>query len=251
MFARISTLPAMTISRFNWLFAFLSLSLLLLASSPAALAQGGPISYPPETEVVRGVIEIRGTAVHPEFWKYELAAAPFGTGNWFNLGVSETPVQNGVLGRWDTNTVPDGTYTLRLRIVRRDGNYDEFTVQRVLVGNAAPAATATPAESPTPTPTPTREPPTATPVVITPDIPTPTLAPLPTVTPLPGADGGDSGEPESGPSTAETLSSLAGRAAAAFVQGARLVLLVFLVVGVFFAVKHALTWLYYRFLVSR
>ena len=106
-------------------------------------AQSSGIFYPPETEVVRGTVEISGTADHPDFWKYELAAAPFGTQNWFNITVSETPVRNGVLGNWDTRTVSDGTFTLRLRVVRRVGNYDEFTTQRVLVGNALPSPTPT------------------------------------------------------------------------------------------------------------
>lgn len=228
------------------LFLFLALCL-ILARADAASAQTPPISYPPETELIRGVVEIRGTASHPEFWKYELAAAPFGTQNWFNLGVSETPVQNGVLGRWDTNTVPDGTYSLRIRIVKRDGNYDEYLVQRVLVGNTAPAETPTPEETSTPVPTATPVPPTATPVVVTPDIPTPTPAPTTALTPTaaPGStESGDAGAEETG----DTLASLAQRAADAFKQGARIVLIAFLVVGLFFGVKYILTWLYYRFL---
>lgn len=229
------------------LFLLLTLGL-ILARGEAARAQTPPISYPPETELIRGVIEIRGTAAHPEFWKYELAAAPFGTQNWFNLGVSETSVQNGVLGRWDTNTVTDGTYSLRIRIVKRDGNYDEYLVQRVLVGNTAPEATPTPAESPTPTITPTPEPPTATPVVVTPDIPTAT--PVPTNTPAPAAASGstEAGDEGGAAGEGETLAALAQRSADAFVQGARIVLLAFLVVGLFFGVKYILTWLYYRFL---
>lgn len=95
---------------------------LLSLGLPLVFAQSSGISYPPETEVVRGVIEIRGTAADAAFWKYELAAAPFGTQNWFNIAVSETPVTNGVLGVWNTGTVQDGTYTLRLRVVKRDGN---------------------------------------------------------------------------------------------------------------------------------
>ena len=222
------------------------LIVLALLSVSHVLAQGSGISYPPETEVVRGVIEIRGTAAHSEFWKYELAAAPFGTQNWFNITVNETPVTNGVLGVWNTGTVQDGTYTLRLRVVKRDGNYDEYTTQRVLVGNALPSPTPTADVSPTATITPTSEPPTATPVVVTPDIPTPTAA-APTETPTPvGAsdEGGDGNEDEDEDST----SALIETAIDAFFNGIRIVLAIFLVIGFFFAVKHILTWLYYRFL---
>lgn len=223
-------------------FWFLLLAL-LLAPTPS-VAQGPPISYPPETELVRGVVDIRGTATHPDFWKYELAATPFGTQNWFNITVSETPVQDGVLASWNTQTVPDGTYTLRLRVVHRDGNYDEFKVQRVLVANSLPTDTPTPEISPTPTDTPTPKPPTATPVILTPEIPTPT--PAPTATPTSagaatGEDGGSGGE--------TSVIQLAQQALHGFLRGARAVLALFLAVGLFFGIKNLLTWLYYRFLV--
>ncbi len=222
------------------------LFVLALLSVSQVFAQGSGISYPPETEVVRAVIEIRGTAAHSQFWKYELAAAPYGTQNWFNITVSETPVTNGVLGAWNTATVQDGTYTLRLRVVKRDGNYDEYTTQRVLVGNALPSPTPTADVSPTATITPTSEPPTATPVVVTPDIPTPTPAPTETPAPVGSSDTGGDSNAETGDE--DSTGTLIQTAIDAFFNGSRIVLAVFLVIGFFFAVKYILTWLYYRFL---
>ncbi len=233
---------------------FLALCLLLSATI-SAFAQGPGISYPPETEVLRGVVDIRGVADHPNFWKYELAAAPFGTQNFFNIAGAETPVIGGVLGQWDTRTVADGPYTIRLRIVRRDGNYDEYFVMRAQVVNAGPPPTPTGQVTPTPTITPTPKPATATPVVLTPDIPTPTPAPSATPTLAAGAtNGSDDGATggatgDEGPLAA--LSSAVSRLGDAFVRGARAVLLAFVAVGIFFGVKQLLTWLYYRFLVSR
>ncbi|MCO6451339.1 MAG: hypothetical protein J5I90_11180 [Caldilineales bacterium] len=221
---------------------------LIIARAGAVNAQGGSgISYPPETEVVRDNITILGTAQHPNFWKYEIAAAPTGTQNWFNIIVSETPVVNGVLGQWNTQTVGDGLYSLRLRVVRQDGNFDESFAQRVQVANSQPVATPTPEVSPTPTITPTNEPPTATPVVITPDIPTPTLSPVATVAatedePVAVADA------EQETSSEDVLADLGNQATNGFVRGARAVLIVFIGVGVFFGIKSLLTWLYYRFL---
>ena len=222
------------------------LFVLALLGVSQVFAQGSGISYPPETEVVRAAIDIRGTAAHPEFWKYELAAAPYGTQNWFNIAVSETPVTNGVLGVWNTATVQDGTYTLRLRLVKRDGNYDEFTTQRVLVGNALPSPTPTSDVSPTPTLTPTSEPPTATPVIVTPDIPSPTPAPTGTPTPVGSSESGGDDKTEAGGENSTT--TLIQTAIDAFFNGARIVLAIFVVIGFFFAVKYILTWLYYRFL---
>jgi len=221
------------------------LFVLALLGVSQVFAQSSGISYPPETEVVRAVIGIRETAAHPEFWKYELAAAPYGTQNWFNIAVSETPVTNGVLGVWNTATVQDGTYTLRLRLVKRDGNYDEFTTQRVLVGNALPSPTPTSDVSPTPTLTPTSKPPTATPVIVTPDIPTPTPAPTETPTPVDGESEGDDKTEAGGENNTTPLIQTA---IDAFFNGARIVLAIFVVIGFFFAVKYILTWLYYRFL---
>ncbi len=233
--------------RFRRLLIFPLLAVILLFGVRLVQAQSG-ITYPPETEVLRGSVQIKGTAVHPDFWKYELAAAPQGTENWFNIITSESPVQDGVLGVWDTRTVSDGAYSIRLRVVRRDGNYDEYFVRNVSVNNTAPPPTPTPETTPTPTATPTPQPPTATPVQLTPEIPTPT--PAPTNTPeagvvAPGEDGGDNND--NGSKTSQFV-SLLQQTTEAFKKGALYVLLAFLAVGVFFGVKNLLTWIYVRFL---
>jgi hypothetical protein len=234
---------------------FLPLALfLLLAIVAVAHAQGPGISYPPETETLRALVSIQGTANHPDFWKYELAAAPFGTQNFFDLAGAEAPVIAGVLGQWDTRAVPDGPYTLRLRVVRRDGNYDEYFVVRVQVANAGPPPTPTGQVTPTPTVTPTPKPATATPVVLTPQIPTPTPAPSATATVIAGDVGGNSGDSDSDGEGESAIASLVTRISSlgdAFVRGGGAVLLVFLAIGVFFGVKHLLTWLYYRLLAGR
>jgi len=237
--------------RFQRFLIFLFLILFSIAlGARSARAQSG-ISYPPETEVLSGSVQIQGAASHPDFWKYELAAAPQGTQNWFNITASETPVENGVLAVWDTRSVPDGPYTIRLRVVRRDGNYDEFYVQKVVVANAAPPPTPTPETTPTPTVTPTPKPPTATPVQLTPDIPTTTPA-APTATPEAGAAAVDAGENDGGGESdgipAASL-DLLRQIKDAFLKGALYVLIAFVAVGLFFGVKNLLMWMYIRFFV--
>jgi hypothetical protein len=236
----------MRFQRFSIFFLFAAALILGVRTTSA---QSG-ITYPPETETLRGSVQIQGTAVHPDFWKYELAAAPQGTQNWFNIAGAEAPVQNGVLGIWDTRTVPDGPYTIRLRVVRRDGNYDEYFVQNVIGANTAPVETPTPAETPTPTTTPTPKPPTATPVQLTPHIPTPTLAATATpamavAAPEEDEHGGDDGA--TGDKTSKIVGML-GQMKDAFIHGALFVILAFVAVGIFFGVKNLLTWLYVRFL---
>ncbi|HHB90217.1 MAG TPA: hypothetical protein ENK60_02790 [Anaerolineae bacterium] len=229
-------------------FFFVLLAALILLGNHAVFAQSG-ITYPPETEVLRGSVSIQGTATHPDFWKYELAAAPQGTENWFIITVSETPVVNGVLGEWDTRTVADGPYSIRLRVVRRDGNYDEYFVRNVTVSNAAPPPTPTPEETPTPTPTPTSKPPTATPVQLTPEIPTPTPAPSATPTAAAAPTGQDNGGEDAGGAgqTTSAILELLRQAKDSFFKGVFYVALAFLAVGVFFGVKNLLTWIYVRF----
>ena len=156
------------------------------------------ITNPTSNAVVRDVVEITGSADYPEFQFYiiELAPEPITGDQWNIIGtIHEEPVPSGVLETWDTTTVPDGSYTLRLRVVRLDGNYSEFFSQQVVVSNAQPLPTDTPTITPTaeevdrpPTVTPTNLPPTPTIVIDQPIVDTPTPRPIPTTPPLEDPD---------------------------------------------------------------
>lgn len=152
----------------------------VLAKGQGAGAQAPGITSPRDNAVVVGTVAIQGTATHPEFWKYELYYSPMATEEWVFIGqVHETSVINGQLEIWYTTTVPDGAYKLRLRVVRRDGNYDEYFVRNISVSNTVPTVTPTSETPPTRAPTPIPLPPTPTIVVEQPKLPTPT--PQPTV----------------------------------------------------------------------
>ncbi len=162
---------------------FLALSFLLIAFRPQL--PGASITYPKDGETIRGQVAIQGTANIPEFWKYELhySPEPPAGDRWIPIGgIVETPVTDGLLGVWDTTKVPDGSYAIRLRVARRDGNYVEIFVRNLVVANQAPI--------PTPTPTPVTPEPTYTPIPPTPTViielpATPTPVPSPTVLPAP------------------------------------------------------------------
>lgn len=168
----------------------------LVLTAAVALAQGGQavIASPRGPVVVRGSVLISGTAMHPEFSFYKVEYAPGANprdDQWILIGSTHTtPVQNGLLETWHTQgLVPDGTYSLRLRVVRRDGNFDEDIVRQITVANAVPTETPTPAATPTPTQTSTPLPPTPTivievPVVVTPEpaTPAPEAQPAPSST---------------------------------------------------------------------
>ena len=164
--------------------------LLIIAALPATASIAAPpkqgelavITAPADNDVVRGVVSIIGSAVHPAFDRYELAYAvePVTSNDqWVGIGeVGREQVVNGELAKWDTTILPDGSYSLRLRVVRNDGNYSETEVKHVVVANAVPTETPTPSASPTPTTTPTPLPPTPTIVI---ELPTPEATPTPRV----------------------------------------------------------------------
>jgi hypothetical protein len=156
--------------------------------SPQEQAPQAVITSPRDRAVVRDKVSIQGTATHPEFWKYEVAYGPEPNpgDQWVLIGmVHETQVIDNVLETWDTTLLPDGNYSLRLRVVRRDGNYDEYFVREIAVANTLPTDTPLPpAVTPTPTDTPTPLPPTPTIVIELPVLPSPTPQPLATTAPV-------------------------------------------------------------------
>lgn len=200
------------------------------------------ISSPRDNAILRGQVVIRGSAADPNFWKYEVhyAREPVGD-NWVLIGtVHEQPVLDGVLETWDTNLVPDGAYSLRLRVVRKDGNYDERYVRGLSVVNAQPTETPTPEVTPTPTITPTPIPPTPTIIIEQPVVHTPTPQPTPTPGPLLG------GEETPSPAFSVSPKELGG----SFCYGSAIALALFVVIGVLALLRKALVdlwrWIWRR-----
>lgn len=143
------------------------------------------INAPRSGASLRGDVEILGSANADrfQFYKVEYAAATNPDG-W--AAVSSTigrPVVNGRLDIWNTRTVPDGLYALKLTVVDdRAQEVCRAVVSQLQVANAGPRASATPPEPPSPTAEPTGSPTaqrTPTPqATVTPPV-VPTLPPLP------------------------------------------------------------------------
>jgi hypothetical protein len=145
------------------------------------------ITSPANNAVVQGIVEIQGSADHPsfQFYKLEFAPEPVTGDQWQIIGdLQNQSVVNGILGTWDTTPYPDGSYTIRLRVVRLDGNYNEAFAQQVVISNSQPIPTDTPEVTPSPTVTPTDVPPTPTIVIDQPVVDTPTPRPVETSPPL-------------------------------------------------------------------
>ena len=158
-------------------------------AAPPAQGDLSLITSPQNNAIVRGQVPILGSATHPQFqfYKVEVAHEPPIDENFAIIGaIHEDQVVDGQLEVWDTTQVPDGSYTLRLRVVRLDGNYSEYSVVQVVVANAQPTETPTPSASPTPTISPTPLPATPTIIIDQPALPTGAVTPVPTrITPLP------------------------------------------------------------------
>lgn len=81
------------------------------------------IKSPTPGQTVQGNVEIRGSADIADFafWKYELGN-PQAADVWVTLKASNARVTDGVLGPWDSTTVPPGVYQLRLTVTDSKGN---------------------------------------------------------------------------------------------------------------------------------
>ncbi|NOH13823.1 MAG: hypothetical protein HND51_19450 [Chloroflexi bacterium] len=105
------------------------------------------VQSPLPGEAVQGVVQVIGTTDIRNFEVYELAFAFEGdpTESWFVLAESTEAIERDVLGEWDTTTLTDGEYKLRL-IVTLDGDEpQEILVEGLRVRNYTPIETSTPA----------------------------------------------------------------------------------------------------------
>lgn len=139
------------------------------------------ITSPAPDEVLRGQVTITGRVDIVNFTSVQLAFAYASnpTDTWFTIQTFSQPLVDPTLSVWDTTSITDGDYVLRLRVNFEDGTSQEVTVP-IKIGNDA---------LPTPTSEPTSTPEEADVFVPTPFLlaasPTPTEVPRPTPTALP------------------------------------------------------------------
>lgn len=188
--AKHSIIPIIILMIIFWLLQF---SEAIAAPSTQEGQDVAIITEPANNAALQGVVPIIGTATHPTFAFYVVEFSPEAANQWQFIGDGQTQVTNGQLATWDTTTVPDGIYTIRLRVVRIDANYSEAFSQQVVVSNTQPIPTETPEVTPTaapsiPTITPTPLPPTPTIIVDQPIVDTPTPRPIETSAPLQDPD---------------------------------------------------------------
>lgn len=83
---------------------------------------------------VEGRVEIWGTADIEDFRDYKVEfAAGDSPSEWAYLGGGREPVSDGLLLVWDVSGLPAGSYTLRLTVVDRTGNYPQPCDLQVII----------------------------------------------------------------------------------------------------------------------
>ena len=158
---------------------FLLLLMLLLIA-----AQDSPppaITNPKPEAILRGEVTITGSTAVPNFIfaQLDFAYASNSSDTWFNIQMFSQPMADSTLAVWDTTSISDGDYVLRLRVTLGDGTFQEVLVPVKVMNDTV---------LPTPTSVPTSTPEIAvqipTPFLLAVS-PTPTDLPRPTPTMLP------------------------------------------------------------------
>ena len=201
---------------------------------------GNIISPQPNSEPLRGTVEIVGIAAHPNFWKYDIYAL---TGRaedeWIPIvaGIEQKVESPSRLAIWDTTQVSDYDYILLLRVWDRDQGLQDFQFERYTVLNSRLPDTPTPEATPTPVEVLPTLPPQI-PTVLIEQPPTSTARPSPT----PG--GPPTATPTASPSVLSGISL--GEWQSAFCNGALIAGALFAVWGVVWLVRGGARWVWKR-----
>ena len=120
----------------------LVLAAIMLLSLPlaAGAATANGISSPKDGATVSGKVDVMGYASDPSFQKWQLDLLPGGDSNAaIFLAVGNNPGEFSYA--LDTAGLPNGQHALRLRVVKNDSNYNEYTNKFTIAnGGAKPAS---------------------------------------------------------------------------------------------------------------
>jgi hypothetical protein len=80
------------------------------------------ITSPKPGGIVKGQVELSGTADIPNFGFYKYEFSPIGSDSWSTIGADRKITRDSPLGNWDTSEVTPGDYDLRLVVIDNQGN---------------------------------------------------------------------------------------------------------------------------------
>ena len=147
------------------LLALVVVALLALPVAAQSLTNG--ITVPADGATVSGQVTVKGNATSPNFSKWQLDLLPGGDQDaaiFLALGTNPGAVSYTL----DTTQWPEGAHALRLRVVRPDGNYDEFFTKLVIANKATQPVVSQPIATPPEALTPVVSLPIATPPAVAP-----------------------------------------------------------------------------------
>jgi hypothetical protein len=87
------------------------------------------IVQPGQNQIIDAGVQVRGTATKENFDRYEFKfqSRDFDD-EWHWVQTFQTPVENGVLGTWQTSHLPNGNYRFMLIAIDKTGNSQECIV---------------------------------------------------------------------------------------------------------------------------
>jgi hypothetical protein len=128
------------------LLVFIFVNLLLPLRSMELSVIFPQILSPQSGDVLQGMVNITGSTNVEDLDYSTISFAYEGSesGTWFEIHESREGVQNGTLAIWDTTTISDGTYSLRLEVFLKNGEHKEDIVSGLKIRNYTPIETNTP-----------------------------------------------------------------------------------------------------------
>ena len=173
----------------HWLFV-LPIGVALYASVPAFAQQAAAPSIiaPVDGQVLQGQVSVKGSTDIQDFSSAELAFtyATEPSASWFVIQTASLPVSNSELMVWDTTSISDGDYILRLRVLLLGGGFQDARVNVQVRNYTATATSSPPVPSVTMTEQPVLQVPTALIITASETPEQPVASVVPTPSPLPG-----------------------------------------------------------------
>ena len=104
-----------------------------VGQAPNCSNPGVKITQPGDGATVDGIVQVTGAASINNFDYYKFEFRVPGTNEWVFISLFNNSVAQGVLGSWNSDTVPPGNYEFRLVVVDTTGNFPEPCVIRLNV----------------------------------------------------------------------------------------------------------------------
>jgi hypothetical protein len=155
----------------RFFFMILGLFVMLVPVSWVAAQSGDSsgveITSPSQGTPLQGIVTIEGSTLVEGFisWEITFGYTSDTTGTWFLIAEGDEQITQGELTQWDTTTITDGDYNLRLTVYLQGGRREHYVVDDLRARNYSPIETITPiptltstpyTETPRPSQTPTR-----------------------------------------------------------------------------------------------